>query len=249
MIKSALLNINNGLKDCTILRIYNTKDQYKDIKFDDLFGNDKRNLSNINAINFTFHPNQLFYTIIEDKGISGVINDYNFAQNEINRIEILKNFYGKISSIEFSREESQLNNIYKKPIKYVINPDKTGIDIYKENKEEDNKEIVGEKTETLDINLENVTFIASKYYPKSYYYMKNIKYIGGFESFLPFFQILKYYIKRIENKDKIISITKDIIETIINYIHMDEYNLIKFYDIIIPLTGALSSISDNLSKD
>ena len=249
-VKSPLLNINNGLKDCTILRIYNTKDQYKDIKFDDLFGNDKRNLSNINAINFTFHRNQLFYTIIEDKGISGVINDYNFAQNEINRIEILKNFYGKISSIEFSREESQLNNIYKKPIKYVINPDKTGIDIYKEKMIEDDWEVLGKKIETLDINLENDTFIPSKYYPKNNNYMKNIKYLGGFESFLPLFKIMKYYINKLEDKKEIIiSNTKDMVKTIINHIHISEYNLMNFYDIIIPLTGALSSISDKLSED
>ena len=249
-VKSPLLNINNGLKDCTILRIYNTKDQYKDIKFDDLFGNDKRNLSNINAINFTFHRNQLFYTIIEDKAISGEINNYNFAQNEINRIEILKNFYGKISSIEFSREESQLNNIYKKPIKYVINPDKTGIDIYKEKMIEDDWEVLGKKIETLDINLENDTFIPSKYYPKNNNYMKNIKYLGGFESFLPLFKIMKYYINKLEDKKEIIiSNTKDIIKTIINHIHISEYNLMNFYDIIIPLTGALSSISDKLSED
>ena len=60
---------------------------------------------------------------------------------------------------------------------------------------------------------------------------------------------MKYYIKNLENKNEIISHIIDIIETIINHIHISKYNLENFYDIIIPLTSALSSIRDELSKE
>ena len=66
---------------------------------------------------------------------------------------------------------------------------------------------------------------------------------------MPLFKIVNYFIKKLEDKGEIISIAKGIIETIINNIHKSMYNLINFYDIIIPLTGALSSISDDLSND
>ena len=166
-------------------------------------------------------------------------------------MEIMKNFYGKLLSINFIR-------IYKNKqvLFYTINPDVQHINVIKEYKKETFSDIYRKFSENetwkikenIDINLENNLFLNTKYYPENPELISNIKYFGGFEVFIPMFKIIKYFAKYIEDKNIIIRITKDILETIINKIHISKKNLNNFCEIIIPLTGALKTIIDELSE-
>ena len=72
--------------------------------------------------------------------------------------------------------------------------------------------------------------------------------MGGFEAFLPIFKILQFYAKYAEDKNIIVFFTKNILEIIINKIHLSKENYQYFNEIIIPLTGALKIIIEELSE-
>jgi len=249
-VKSPLLNINNNIDDFSLLTIYNSKENFFVIKIKDIFKNNDIKVFNINSISFIINDNTISYIINNNKNDIKEIKMDNLNNKEINRIEIMKNFYGKILPIEFIRK---YNNKYA--IFYRINPDKFDIDINIEYKIEtfpEQYKILSEDkwpyiNENIEINLDNNLFSNMKYYPKKEYFMKNFKYFGGLEAFFPLFKIIKFYSRHIEDKNIIINIIKDILETIINKIHISKYNLNNFYKIIIPLTGSLKSISDDLS--
>ena len=238
-------------EELILLKIYNKKENYLEIKIKDIITDNEINLSNINSISFSIEDKIMFYFINNDKKNKKEINLNNINNKEIDRIEIMKNFSGKIFSIEFIRKYNNKLGIF-----YRINPDKLGINIQKENKIEKFKNNYinlpdnncQEIDENIEINLDNTIFFNSKYYPKNENFLNNIKYLGGFEAFFPLFKIIKYYLKHIENKNIIITFVKDILEIIINKIHISKYNLKNFYEIIIPLTGALQSISEDLSN-
>ena len=252
-VDSILLDINNNIEDFSFLKIYNSDEKFSDIKLKDIqFDKNIKTISNINSIIFIFFDNKLSYYLNNEEENKKEIKLENINYNNIKKIEILKNFYGKISSIDFMRKyNNRMVHLYK------ITPDKSGINIKLEYKKEtltnkyvpvinDNNSTINEK---IVINLENILFLYSKYYPIKESLINNIKYFGGFEAFIPIFEILKFYIKNTENKNKIISFIKDILIIIINKIHTSLKNLKNFYKIIIPLTGELKSISDYLSNE
>ena len=127
------------------------------------------------------------FNIYEDK-ISCIINDENNNKDIIkfkekfkyNKIKLLSNFNGKLSYIEIFTKNN--NNDEKK---IVINAGKNGLNI--DIDKEINSNIAEEK---IEIKLKRNNNIFYKYYPLFSY--ENIKYYGGFESFIP---ILKIFYK------------------------------------------------------
>ena len=249
MVKSPLLNINIKNEDFTLIKIYNSKEEYFELKLKDIIQDE--NLI-IYSIQFIVENNKLFYIINNEKENKKEKDMGNIDGQDIKKIEILKNFYGKLYPIQFMRK------FHKKLFQfYSISQDKKNITIKNELKKETfddkyqnlKKNDKWDINENIEINFENNDLIIMKNYPEKIELLNNIKYFGGFEAFFPIFKILNYFSKYIENKNIIVSITLDIVETIINKIHTSKENLQNFYDIIIPLTAALKTVLDNLSDN
>ena len=248
LVKSPLFDINTDNEDFVLIKIYNSKEEFLEVKLKDII---KDNDDIIYSIRFVLNNNSLSYIINNNENYKGEIKTDFIYDTDIKIMEIMKNFYGKLLSINFIR-------IYKNKqvLFYTINPDVQNINVIKEYKKETFSDIYRKFSENetwkikenIDINLENNLFLNTKYYPENPELISNIKYFGGFEAFIPMFKIIKYFAKYIEDKNIIIRITKDILETIINKIHISKKNLNNFYEIIIPLTGALKTIIDELSE-
>ena len=252
-IKSLLLCMNYNLKNFSLIKIYNNEGEINEIKINDIKFKENKNISDINMLTFIINDNKINYIINnDDKNKEEIKNDNNKNMKNINKIELLNDFYGKISSIEIVRK-------YKKKIAFInrIIPDKCNINkicnfgketFSNQYKSLQNNQIPNEK-ENIDIKIKNNKNIFYKYYPKDEHSLNNIKYFGGFEAFIPIFKILKDYIVNIGNKDIIINYIKDIINIIINKICSGENNLNNLTDIIIPLTCILNEISSILNED
>ena len=248
LVKSPLFDINTDNEDFVLIKIYNSKEEFLEVKLKDII---KDNDDIIYSIKFVLNNNSLSYIINDNENNKGEIKMDFIYDTDIKIMEIMKNFYGKLLSMNFIR-------IYKNKqvLFYTINPDVQNINVIKEYKKETFSDIYRKFSENetwkikenIDINLENNLFLNTKYYPENPELISNIKYFGGFEAFIPMFKIIKYFAKYIEDKNIIIRITKDILETIINKIHISKKNLNNFYEIIIPLTGALKTIIDELSE-
>ena len=249
MVKSPLLNINIKNEDFTLIKIYNSKDEYFELNLKDIIQDENSIIYSIECI---IENNKLFYIINNEKENKKEKDMGNIDGQDIKKIEILKNFYGKLYPIQFMRKfERKLFQFYS------IDQDKKNITIKSELKKEtfdDNYQNLTKNdkwdiNENIEINFENNDFIIMKNYPEKIELLNNIKYFGGFEAFFPIFKILNYFSKYIENKNIIVSITLDIVETIINKIHTSKENLQNFYGVIIPLTAALKTVLDDLSDN
>ena len=253
-IQSKFLDINNNINDSFLLKIFDKNNKCFEIKLKDIIFDEGKNISNINNIQFIFNEQNISYII--DKNYASkkdILIEKNILDiNNIKIIELLKNFYGKISSIEV------INNYKKKLVSFhEIIPDKFGLKININYKREilSNQYIILEESkrpkinEKINIIIENNKKISGKYFPIDEYNINNIKYFGGFEAFIPIFTILKFYIKHIDDKKIILNYIKDILKTIINKVYSNKKNLENLFDIIIPLTSALKIISDELNED
>ena len=249
-VKSPLFSININNENFIIIKIYGTAEKYFEVKLKDIIC---ENYELIHSIQFIIYKDnkdntdKLFYIINNDKENKKELKMGNINNSEITKIEIMKDFYGKLLPFEFIRKFSK--NLVEF---YSIYSDRHDINITKEFK----KETFSDKyknypkfdtKENIELSLENKEFLIRKYYPENFEFMNDIKYMGGFEAFFPIFKILKYYLKYIEDKNILISFTKDILEIIINKIHISRKNYKYFHEIIIPLTGALKTIIDELS--
>ena len=242
-VKSPLFNINVNNQDFILIKIY-TQKKYFELKLKDIIEDNE----SIYSIKFIIDNDTLSY-IINNKEDKKEIKMEKINNKDITEIEIMKNFYGKLTRIEVIRK-------FKKNLVmfYSINPEKQDIIITKEIKKqtfEDEYKNYQEKFDSkddIDISLEKHEFLYRKYYPKSIEFLNNIKYMGGFEAFLPIFKILQFYAKYVEDKNIIVFFTKNILEIIINKIHLSKENYLYFNEIIIPLTGALKIIIEELSE-
>ena len=259
-IPSSLSMMNNDKDNFTLMKIFcSNNNESFEIKVNDIELKDNKPLSEIDSIKFTINDNTITYIINGDKSSKKEIKKENFKNKNksINKIELLDNFYGKISSIKFARN-------YKKKIAALssITPNRFGVDI----KLEYCKEAFGiynplsnmndpyvkgilNNKENIQINLKNNSNIFCKYYPIEEEGLTNIKYLGGFDAFVPIFKILKYFIAHKKNNELVISFMKDIFKIILDKICSDEKNLKNLYEIFIPLTGAISEIACLLSED
>ena len=105
LIKSPLLSINNNIEDCFILGIY-TELKYFVFPITLLYCKIEK-VTDIDSINIIINEkNEILYGINNDKINMIQIDWIGFKKSEIKKIEIMKNFYGKISPIEFIIEDT-----------------------------------------------------------------------------------------------------------------------------------------------
>ena len=249
-IKSSLLPINDNIENSSLIKIYDSSGKFFELKLKDIKFKENKNISYLNSIRFVISEGKLVYILNDIDSTKEEIKNDNIKN--IGKIELLNNFYGKISLIEYVRK-------FKKRIVAItkITPDKNGIkkkfDFGKETFSNQYKPLPNNQNpnikENIEINLKNNKNIFTKYYPIEEDSLSNIKYYGGFEAFIPILKILKYFILHIDNKEQIIFYIKDILKIIINKIYSSQSNLKNFNDIIIPLTGALSEITSVLGKE
>ena len=249
-IKSSLLSLNNNNEDFSLIKIYNSEGQFKEIKISDIKFKNEKNISDINSIYFMITDNKITYIIDNNDSNKEEIKIENYKN--MNKIELLNNFYGKIVSIQVVRK-------YKKRIAAItrITPNKFSINKeFKYGKETFNNQYkplpnnqIPNNKEKLDININNCDLLFCKYYPINDDAIINIKYFGGFEAFMPIFKILKYFLCQNDKKEQIINFIKDILKTIINKVCSSENNLNNLYEVIIPLTGFLNEIGSILTKE
>ena len=253
MIKSLLLRINNNIKSFSLIKIYNNEGQICEININDIEFKENQNISDINLLTFIIIDNKINYIINnDDKNKQEIKNDNIKNMKNISKLELLNDFYGKISSIEVIRK-------YKKRIVFInkLLPNKNEINIIhnygketfaNQYKSLPNNLIPNEK-ENILIKLKNDCNTFYKYYPIDESSLKDLKYFGGFEAFIPIFKILKDFMAYIDNKDIIINYISEIINIIINKVFSNINNFNNFKDIIIPLTVALNEISSILNEE
>ena len=187
-------------------------------------------------------------------------------------MEILNNFIGYVSSItidheviKFSESNDPIKEKYivaisknsKNHIKYQVLVNDYKLDPFEEYNFKKNEETFSKEFIHLNYNKKN-----NKYMIKKKKYLNQLKYYGGFESFIPIFKILKYIISDLETiisnkneKEKLdhyinesIEWIKDILKIMLKMICLSEKNYQNFKKIIIPLLGAFSEIYHCLKK-
>ena len=228
--------LNKNKNDFSLMILYykdkdGNKNEICNIKYKDVIN--QQNEDNIKEIQF----------IIYDDKISCIINNENNIQDIIkykeklkyNKIKLLSNFNGKLSNIEMF-----IKNKNNEETKIIINPGKNGLNI----------DISNEANSKIEIKLKRNKNIFSKYYPLISY--ENIKYFGGFESFIPILKIfykIFLLIARINRKDKenlnkIKDLYKSYFKIVVNLTNFSELNLTNFFEIIILLIASLSEINE-----
>ena len=165
-IKSSLLSLNNNNEDFSLIKIYNSEGQFKEIKISDIKFKNEKNISDINSIYFMITDNKITYIIDNNDSNKEEIKIENYKN--MNKIELLNNFYGKIVSIQVVRK-------YKKRIAAItrITPNKFSINKeFKYGKETFNNQYkplpnnqIPNNKEKLDININNCDLLFCKYYP------------------------------------------------------------------------------------
>ena len=179
-------------------------------------------------------------------------NENNFIQvlkikidppSNFGKIDILKNYIGKIRKIYFKIE---FKDTELPKYEYEIVPSKN------ENYYEINtKETIDGIVKITFQPQNNTKFISSKIYNDLLY--EDIRYYGGFESFIPIIKIIKYFISvYLDSEDKIqklIDILIDIIKYIVKFIFYSKDNFENFKKILVPLIGALAEINNVLPNN
>ena len=244
LFKSPLFHIlNKNKNDFSFISLYQkdkkgNKKEICEIKYKDIINQKEED---IKEVKFIIHENKISYIINNQSNIRDIKIDT--EKIVFNRIKLLKNFNGKISYIEIIRQYS--NN---KENKIGIKPGKNDLNV----------DYLINENEKIEIKMKyNNSNIFYKYYPEILY--DNIKYYGGFESFIPIMKIFyKLFLftnksKDKENINKIKDLYKSFFKILINITHFSESNLLNFHEIIIPLIAALSEIDevipDKLIKD
>ena len=232
LFKSPLFSIlNKNNIDFSLVELYKKdNNEIINIKYKDIFN--IKNENDVKEIKFIIDENKI--SCILNNNQNNIKNIFISKEKFVfNRIKLLKNFSGKISLLEIIRKYK--NNNEKR---IEIKPGKNDLNI-------DNNLI----EEKIEIKLKNdKKNIFYKYNPEILY--ENIKYYGGFESFIPIMKIfnklflLIFTKKDKENLNKIKDLYKAFFKIIINLIYFSEKNLKNFFEIIIPLIASLSEINE-----
>ena len=248
-IKSSLLSMNNNINNFSLIKLFNSNGQFCEIKISDIQFKGNNTLSDINSMRFIITDNKVTYTFDNIDSNKEEIKNDNIKN--INKIELLNNFYGKVSSIEVVRKFKKRIVAITKIIPNKDNINKT-FEYGKETFANQYKPLPINQNpninEKIEIQLKTNSILFYKNYPIDEYTLNNIKYFGGFQAFIPMFKILKYFLKT-EKKNIIISYIKDIINVIMSKVYSNENNLDNLYETIIPFTGAISEIISLLSKE
>ena len=271
LIKSPLFPIlNKTNNNFSFIKLYKldkkgSKNEICNIKYNDIIKlnneKDKKYQNNINKIKLAIFENKIICEINDDENKNEIFNDENNI-NKFNKLKILNHFNGKIANIELLRVYKKDKKEMKTKIDIMPSKEKLKINYYyyiKKGKES-NFEIVNEKCEKENINIiiknSNNKNVFYKYYPEIYY--NDIKYYGGLESFIPILKIFQKLLTKVDIKEnkinnfdysnKIKDSFKYFFRIMINIIYQSEKNLLNFFEIIIPLIGALSEINDVLNS-
>ena len=159
------------------------------------------------------------------------------------KIDILKNYIGKIKKISIKIEFKD-KNLPK--YDYEIIP------VNNEQYYEINSNETIEGLIKLHFQPENKTkLISNKTYNDLLY--EDIRYYGGMESFIPIIKIIKYFISTYkENENKMLKLNEtliDIIRNIIKFMFYSKDNFENFKKILVPLIGSLAEINQVIPKN
>ena len=268
---SSILKVNNYIKDFSFLKIYNKKGEVVEFKYEDVF---KENMFNciINRLDFHLSGYKYSTIFINYKEIERKKQSFDF--NKISKLEILNNFIGVISSITIEKyfyDDSKKVSIKKYLFKYVIqrnSVDNNKIEIKQDNSQnfqklnKDDKNLIDFIDNKGEIFSENyIDFMKERAYRRTEMDLYDIRNMGGLESLIPIFKIIKYIINNLENSNFIFKVNnkkyylnqsliyiKDVITIIIKTSLLSEINNQNFYKIIVPLIGALSEILNALNS-
>ena len=159
--------------------------------------------------------------------------------SDFSKIEILKNYVGKIRNI-YIIVNFQDTNIDKIIIEISPSRNKDGYQIVPDS----------DIHKRIEIFFDNKP-LYSKIYPELLY--EDIRYYGGMECFIPIIKIIKYFMVSFkENKDKIDKLNNMLISIIKNIIKLVIYsksNFDNFKKILTSLLGALAEINNIFPED
>ena len=244
--KSPLFSIlNKNKNNFSLIKLYQkdkkgNKNEIINIKYKDIIKPDIEN--NIKEIKFIINENKISYVINNENNTK----EFFITKGKLifNKIKLLDNFNGKISNIEIIRKYK--NNIENK-IEIIPGINSINIDI-----NNSNKIIIQENIEIkIKNNNKNIFY---KNYPDILY--ENIKYYGGFESFIPilkiFYNLFSFFSQKDKddknNFNKLKDLYKSFFKIIFNLINFSELNLNNFFDIIIPFIASLSEINEVINN-
>ena len=203
-----ILDINKNISNFYFFIFY--KDETKVyIKYDDVLSNTNNSditcFSKIKEIRFTFILNDCnIYFNGSNEIVKNIKFEFNF--NSTQKLEILNNFIGYVSSIDIAHEkvdilesgvviknryEVKIHNNSNNQLEYKIVHNDFGLESNEEPKFKKSEETFSK--EIINLNCNN-----NKYMTKEKKNLNKIKNIGGFESFIPLFKILNNLISELE---------------------------------------------------
>ena len=234
--------------DFSLVEIQYTNNEINIMKFGDILKEEvKEKIKNIfikidrESIGYLFN-NELGLEENNNKDLVK-FKDINPA-SDFTKIEILKNYIGKIKcikiKIEYKDEKSP-----KEEYEILPSEDEQGYDIIPSMEKENN---------IIELSFKNKPICCGIY--KEYLY-EDMRYYGGLENFIPILKIIKYFFSSFkENTDKINLLNNmilNIFKTIIKLICYSENNFMNFVKILSSLIAALAEINhifpNNLKND
>ena len=227
--------LNN--KDISFINVEYFGNEKQNVKFEGILN--EKDMKSINNIFIRIDLKSILYLnnlegefneskLNESKTFINFDKDKNFL-----KIEILKNYIGKINRIKLSINSNN-ENLENKTYEIIPSDNQKGYKIIP----------LEEDKEYLKIYFDNKP-ICSKIYKELLY--DDLRYYGGLECFIPLIKIIKFFFPTFEkNQDKIDLLNKmliNIIQNIIKLILYSEKNYENFKKILSSLLGALAEIN------
>jgi hypothetical protein len=234
--------------DFSLVEIQYTNNEINIMKFGDILKEEEK--EKIKNIFIKIDRESIGYLFNNELGLEESNNKDLVKFKDINpvsdftKIEILKNYIGKIKcikiKIEYKDEKSP-----KEEYEILPSEDEKGYDIIPSMEKENN---------IIELSFKNKPICCGIY--KEYLY-EDMRYYGGLENFIPILKIIKYFFSSFkENTDKINLLNNmilNIFKTIIKLICYSENNFMNFVKILSSLIAALAEINhifpNNLKND
>ena len=229
--------------DIDLINIYYKAIGSKVLKYEDIKKEKEKSIKDLLII---VEENSIEYIINKEYDKLNSNNNNKFIQgiklnlespDKFGKIEILKNYIGKIKKISI---EIQFKHKKIPQHKYEIFPNK--------NSEQYEIKLLEGKEGIVNLNFERKNkedLIKCKIFNEELF--RDINYYGGMECFIPIIKIIKYLITTFKEKEdkiqKLIETLIDIIKQIIKFVFYSEKNFQNFKKIIVPLIAALAEIN------
>ena len=191
-------DFNNKNNNFSFLKIYYKFLKPKEIKYNQINLGDEEKIKKIQFKitdhNITYHTNE---NCDFDYGYEKIIMSFILEKkNEIEKIEILKNYIGAIKCIRILIQYDKNKSLFSLRLNEYVDENKNYYFINKLLSTKDNKENI-----KLYFTPENDNFIGYKVRKEFIY--NDIRYYGGLECFIPIFKIIKYFIEEFNDQQKI----------------------------------------------